>query len=137
MEHEPNVDFGIVADIFVTSFRRKSFQTDAISKKEAARKVPDTITGTIPRQTDTIPDRAPSHLSAVSHEYQARGSFSGSPAKILELVAANQSISLAELAKETNLSTGGVRYHLARLRKDGVLDRVGRRGGRWIIRSLH
>ena len=56
--------------------------------------------------------------------------------KILELIAVTPSISRAQLAIEIAITADGVKYHLDKLRKDGVIKRVGPdKGGYWEIVS--
>jgi len=52
------------------------------------------------------------------------------------LIAANPSISRAQLAVEVGITADGVKYHLDKLRKEGVIKRVGPdKGGYWEIVS--
>lgn len=53
---------------------------------------------------------------------------------IVEFILENPSITRQELAEMVGLSVDGVKYHLARLKKDGLVRRVGpARGGRWEV----
>lgn len=54
--------------------------------------------------------------------------------KILELITANPSISRTQLAIEIGITADGIKYHLDKLRKEGVIKRVGPdKGGLWEI----
>jgi ATP-dependent DNA helicase RecG len=54
--------------------------------------------------------------------------------KILELIVSNPKISRVELAAEIGITADGVKYQLDKLRKQGILRRVGPdKGGYWEI----
>ncbi|MEA2035072.1 MAG: ATP-binding protein [Euryarchaeota archaeon] len=54
--------------------------------------------------------------------------------KIIAAIIQKPSITAKELAKAVGISEGGVKYHLAGLRKKGILIREGPiKGGKWII----
>jgi ATP-dependent DNA helicase RecG len=54
--------------------------------------------------------------------------------KIYALILENPRITRNGLAKKTGMTADGVKYHLNRLRKDGLLRRIGGdKGGRWVI----
>lgn len=54
--------------------------------------------------------------------------------KILELIVSNPKISRVELVAEIGITADGVKYQLDKLRKQGILKRVGPdKGGYWEI----
>lgn len=54
--------------------------------------------------------------------------------KILKLIKEKPFINAAELGKELHMTESGVRYHLARLKQEGILKRVGStKAGYWKI----
>jgi len=56
--------------------------------------------------------------------------------KILKAVSGNPRITIAQLSKATGLSKIGVKYNLRKLKKEGVLKRVGPdRGGYWEVKK--
>ncbi|MDO9537974.1 MAG: winged helix-turn-helix transcriptional regulator [Thermoplasmata archaeon] len=53
---------------------------------------------------------------------------------ILELIIENPKITRKELADSLGMTRDGVQYHLEKLKKDGIIKRVGgRRGGHWEV----
>ena len=56
--------------------------------------------------------------------------------KIINLMMANNAIPIATLEREFSLSKEGVKYHLAILKRAGILKRIGgSRGGSWLIKG--
>lgn len=55
---------------------------------------------------------------------------------ILSLIKNDESITATDIAKAVGLSLNGVLYHLKSLKKEGVITRVGTKGGYWIINQL-
>ena len=54
--------------------------------------------------------------------------------KVLELLRDNPQASAKELAEEIGITADGVRYHLDKLKKGGLIYRDGPdKGGRWIV----
>ncbi len=61
---------------------------------------------------------------------------------IIEVISQNAMITIPELAETLGISDKGIEYHIANLKKEGLLDREGpTHGGKWIvianIDSLH
>lgn len=52
---------------------------------------------------------------------------------IIRSIRSNPSIMVEELAQICKLSGDGTRYHIKQLKKDGILLRVGKKGGHWEI----
>jgi ATP-dependent DNA helicase RecG len=53
---------------------------------------------------------------------------------ILELIAKNPQITTAQLADAIGITPKGVEWQISRLKKDGLLKRIGpAKGGRWDI----
>ena len=54
--------------------------------------------------------------------------------KILALIAANPSITTAELANRLGITAKGVEWQIGKLKKMGVLERIGpAKGGHWKV----
>ena len=54
--------------------------------------------------------------------------------KILTLIAANPSITTAELANQLEITAKGIEWQISRLKRMGVLERIGpARGGHWKV----
>ncbi|MDE0486278.1 MAG: winged helix-turn-helix transcriptional regulator, partial [Nitrospira sp.] len=54
--------------------------------------------------------------------------------KIMALIAANPSITTAELAKRLGITAKGVEWQIGKLKQKGVLERVGpAKGGHWKV----
>lgn len=54
--------------------------------------------------------------------------------KVIRLIKENKNISTFELAKQIGISQKGIEYHIARLRKQKLLKRIGPdRGGHWQV----
>ncbi|HNT66988.1 MAG TPA: ATP-binding protein [bacterium] len=54
--------------------------------------------------------------------------------EILKAIAVNPRITRRELALKVGLTPDGIKYHLNRLKKDGILKRIGSdKGGHWEI----
>lgn len=57
--------------------------------------------------------------------------------KILELINTNSSITRKEIASEIGISEDGIKFHLANLKKRGILERIGPdKGGRWHVKKI-
>ena len=54
--------------------------------------------------------------------------------KIIGLISDNPYITQAELAKEVGITVDGIKYHIRKLSKNGVIKRVGAdKGGHWVV----
>lgn len=54
--------------------------------------------------------------------------------KIVDLIRHNPSITRAELAAEIGITSDGIKYHIKRLKDNGVIERIGSdKSGQWII----
>jgi len=107
LENEPDARFEETAGIFITEFVRSSFLSDSS----------DTVTST---NTSTKKNAGVSTESEKTTE-----------AQVLELIANEPTITLAEIAERLGLTKSGVRYHTDRLQARGVLKRHGRKDGFW------
>ena len=55
--------------------------------------------------------------------------------KILTLLSENPKMSIPELASALNMSVGGIRYQIDKLKKSGALERIGAdKGGYWKVK---
>ncbi|MDR1045954.1 MAG: putative DNA binding domain-containing protein [Candidatus Adiutrix sp.] len=113
LESEPEVKFTEIAQIFITSFGRKSSGAHGDSGESAT----GTITGTNTGTKEPAGDLTRAAMSA--------------EAKIMSLIKAEPTVSLTEIASRLGFSKSGVRYHTDRLQARGVLKRHGRRHGFW------
>lgn len=104
LSEEPDADFKVVADIFITTFKRRNYKAD-------------------------IPNTHPT-----TGKKTGKKNNKNVLNKIIDLVKKNPSISIKELSKLTGLSFNGVRYHLNTLKSKGILRRIGPdKGGHWEI----
>jgi len=56
--------------------------------------------------------------------------------KIIALIGKNPEISRKELAEVIGLTEDGIKYHLKKMQKKGVIERIGpARGGHWKIKK--
>lgn len=56
--------------------------------------------------------------------------------KILRFIKENPEITTAEIAEKSGISSKSVEWHIAKLKKEGVIKRVGPdRGGHWEVRG--
>lgn len=115
LENEPTAEFREVAQIFITVFRRKSFR----DVDKGTTTITDTKTSTITSTKNFV-----GFIREDSKEWQ-----------ILEKISENPVISLDELCNYVGLKRGGIRYHIDKLRKMGILSREGTKGGKWIIHA--
>ena len=67
---------------------------------------------------------------------QKKGKAVKEPArKICDFLRENPQMSIKELAKVTGLSTGGVKYHLTKLKNEDLIERIGAdKGGYWRVK---
>ena len=52
---------------------------------------------------------------------------------LVKLMSDNPNISISEMAAASGITSIGVRYHLDAMRKEGLLQRSGTKGGAWIL----
>lgn len=119
LENELSAEFRETAQIFITVFKRKSLQ---IKGNVHVGCEGNTTTNTTTKTTIK-------NLAADVNPNSSKG-------KILALISYNPSISLDELASSVNLTKDGVRYHINKLRKMGLLCREGTKGGKWVLHSI-
>ena len=55
--------------------------------------------------------------------------------RIIKTIKSSPDITIEKLAQTCGISRGGVRYHLDQLKKEGRLQRIGKKGGYWKIRN--
>jgi ATP-dependent DNA helicase RecG len=105
LEREPQTQFEEIGTVqFVATFKRKSHEDS-----------PPVNVGETSEKTTQKTTQKTTH-------------------KILELIVSNPQISRVELAAAIGISADGIKYHLDRLRKQGVLKHVGPdKGGYWEI----
>lgn len=59
------------------------------------------------------------------------------PGKLLALIDEDPFITLTDMAKQVRVTESGVRYHLKKLKRDGIIKRVGHsKGGYWKIKDI-
>ncbi len=113
LENAPNVQFRQIAGLFIASFERPSFLED--TNQETTQEVIDTTGKTTGKKKTT-------------------GKTAGKSAVLLERVRLQPQTTISELAELLGLTEDGVNYHLRRLQKDGLLQRVGgRKSGHWEV----
>jgi ATP-dependent DNA helicase RecG len=113
LENEPKVEFKEIADIFIVSFGRPSFVDDA---------------GDSPVKPG---------MSAKQHSQAGSGKSSGkSSGKILELLKANSTLTIPELAEQLGITTRAIEKNIKKLQTTGLLSRVGgRKEGNWEVQE--
>ncbi|MDL2317206.1 putative DNA binding domain-containing protein [Desulfovibrio sp. OttesenSCG-928-A18] len=118
LESEPDVKFEEVAQIFITAFARRSYSLEDGESVDADTKTSTktnmkTSTKTAGGMLDTLPEREK---------------------KILSIIVDTPAISLQDIASKTGLSKSGVRHHIDKFKKQGILRRIGgAKGGRWEV----
>jgi ATP-dependent DNA helicase RecG len=69
-----------------------------------------------------------------SEEFVARTAGDAAREKILRLITDNPHVSTADLARELGITRKGMEWHINRMKKDGLLKRLGAdRGGHWEV----
>jgi ATP-dependent DNA helicase RecG len=108
LSEEPATNFKEVADIFITTFKRKNYiEADSVMERRTLYNAG--------KKTSKKTDK-----KTASH--------------IIDLITGKPSISIDKLAESTGLSISGIRYHLEKLKKKGILKRMGPdKGGFWEI----
>ena len=83
------------------------------------------------QKTDQKTDQKTSQKTSQKKEKTAK-----EPAKkICDFLRENPQMSIKELAKMTGLSIGGVKYHLTKLKNEGLIERIGAdKGGYWQVK---
>ncbi len=100
LEKEPSAQFSEIAELFVTTFKRKH-----IPPAESA--------------------------FAASQPFSLGGESTAE--KILRLIEKAPEITIDSMSSALGLSRGCVRYHVRKLRRMGILSRIGTKRGRWIF----
>jgi ATP-dependent DNA helicase RecG len=78
----------------------------------------------------------PAHMQTVASEQGALTTPITTPitTRLMALLLANPGISQQELAVALGLTRDGIKYHLDKMKRDGVIRHVGpARGGRWEV----
>lgn len=118
LENEPGAQFEEMAGMFITSFARSAIGQDELDGKE----VQAPTTGKTTEET------------TVKTTGEIYSTLSKQEKSILQIIEATPAISQRDIAGQMGLSEDGVRYHTNKLKKKGVLRRVGgTKGGRWEI----
>ena len=124
-ENEPGVQFEEFAGIFIASFARSSLADNANGqgKDEAAIIKTGTMTST------------KTSMKTGTKTTQALLNFLSKQEKdILQIIEEAPAISLQDIAAKIGLSKNGARHHTDKLRRKGILRRIGgAKGGHWEI----
>lgn len=117
LEREPATEFEEIGTVqFVATFKRNSYE---LTKPDSAGDTPQKSSEKTPVETTQK-----TTLKTTQKTTQ----------KMLELIAANPGISRIELAAEIGITADGIKYQLDKMKKDGVVKRVGPdKGGYWEI----
>lgn len=108
LSEEPTANFKEVADIFITTFKRKNYEEPVF-----------------------VMDRRVSYETGKKTDKKTSKKITD---QIINLINETPSISIKELSESIGLSIGGTRYHLDKLKKEGTLKRIGPdKGGYWEI----
>ena len=56
--------------------------------------------------------------------------------RIIAIMKEHPAITVKKIAQQLNLSVGGVRYHVNKMKKDGLLEHIGSsKKGTWLIKN--
>ena len=56
--------------------------------------------------------------------------------RIIAIMKEHPSITVKKIAQQLNLSVGGVRYHINKMKKDGLVEHIGSsKKGTWLIKN--
>jgi ATP-dependent DNA helicase RecG len=124
LAEEPTVQFSEVAHLFISAFSRPSY---AGSEK------------TTEKTTDKTP--TPQELERITEERSGKstgktlGKTPGkTPGKIIKLLKTNPALSIPVLAEKIERSESAIERAIRKLRKNGLLKRVGpAKGGHWEV----
>jgi predicted HTH transcriptional regulator len=95
---------------------------------------PQLVEGDIFRIVISVPEFTQSAISQHDNGAMLPGSSGKSSGKILDLLRANATISIPEIASFIGISERAVEKHIANLRRSNALRRVGpARGGKWEV----
>jgi ATP-dependent DNA helicase RecG len=121
LDNEPKTQFQEVAQLFIATFPRPSFEPDYAAKAAAANGVGQSAVDDARKTTEKTTGKQRTVLSE-----QERN--------IVQLIKRNPTVSQREIAVKIGLSEDGVRYHTDKLKKKEILRRVGgAKGGHWEI----
>lgn len=124
LENEPDVQFEELAGMFIAIFKRSAAKADEVAAKE-----PQSST-TVKTTEETTQE------TTIKTTEEKQNILSGKEKSILRFIEETPAISQREIAEKIGLSADGVRYHINKLRKNGILRRIGgTKGGRWEIVS--
>ena len=120
LRNAPDVQFKEIADIFIVSFARPSFQNQA----EAAREPQEN-----PKKTPR--ERRTGQASSLAASEKMSEKMSE---KILAILTDKPNTSIAEMARATGVTTRTIERNLQKLIADSRLRRIGPdKGGRWEV----
>lgn len=115
LENAPNVEFRVIARLFVASFERPS--AVAVTTPE----IPPTTPETTPETGSTTPETA-AWLQKNTKE------------RLVQLLREQPQLSAPAIAAALGIGKDGVKYHLNQLKQTGKLRRIGpNKGGRWEV----
>ena len=129
LDNEPKTQFQEVAHTFIASFPRPSCEPDYAVKAAAANGIRQPIATTFvddgTGDTGKTTGKTTGKLSITLSEQEK---------VITQLIEGNPAVSQRAIAAKIGLSEDGVRYHTDKLKKKGILRRVGgAKGGHWEI----
>ena len=113
LSKEPDAEFSEVGTKFITTFKRKSYYEDKTGVERSVKKV-----GQKGRESTE----------------KIRRKYGENTEKIILAIAGNQFIKTREIADRTKLSQSTVEKTVAKLKKAGILKRIGPdKGGYWEV----
>ena len=93
---------------------------------------PKSVSNVIERETEITQTEYQVQLEEVRRKFGEK--FGGSSGKIIGLLLENENSTASEIAEIISISTRAVEKQLAKLKKTGVIDRVGPdKGGYWKV----
>lgn len=121
LENEPEARFEELAGMFIASFARSPLaeDIDVQGKSGTTSTKTSTITG-----MKTSTEIARNSLNILSEQEK----------RILSVIENAPTLSLENIAAKTGLSKSGIRHHVDKFKKQGLLRRIGgAKGGRWEV----
>lgn len=122
LENEPEARFEELAGMFIASFARTAVASDELATKNG------------PAATTTKATTETTIKTATESAGKTHASLSPQAITILQLIKNKPTIQQDEIAANMGLTKDGVRYHMDKLKKKGMLHRVGgSKNGHWEI----
>jgi ATP-dependent DNA helicase RecG len=124
LEQEPGVQFSEIAGIFIAAFGRPSFKAGFLEENSPDESSVKTVEKTVEKTAPTVEKTVEKITSGVGETV----------GQILQYIQENPNITGESLSQKTGLSVRGVEWNLAKMKKAGLIKRVGPdKGGHWEV----